>query len=57
MKDDVKSDALRSGIEARDIEAMPLDAAQKAAMFYARKLTQDPELFFVAPPPSAASSR
>lgn len=40
--DDPRSDAIRAAIEARDLEAVPLDAAQKAAMVYARKLTERP---------------
>ena len=42
MRDDARADALRAAIEAGDIPAMPLDAAQKVAMIYARKLAQDP---------------
>lgn len=40
--DDARSDAIRAGIEARDLAALPLDAAQKAAMIYAEKLTRAP---------------
>ena len=40
--DDTKSDGLQVAIEAREIDAMPLDDAQKAAMVYARKLAEDP---------------
>lgn len=42
LGDDVRADALRAAIEARDIEAAPLDAAQKLAMGYARILTEAP---------------
>lgn len=42
MRDDARADALRRAIEARDVPAMPLDAAQQAAMRYAEKLTKTP---------------
>ena len=42
MRDDPRSAAIRAAIEARDIAAAPLDDAQKAAMVYAQKLTQNP---------------
>ena len=42
MRDDARADALRRAIEARDLPAMPLDAAQQAAMRYAEKLTKTP---------------
>lgn len=40
--DDVRSDALRAAIEARDVEGAPLDARQKVGMAYARMLTLSP---------------
>lgn len=40
--DDARSEALRAAIEAREVEGAPLDAAQKAAMRYARVLTEAP---------------
>ena len=42
VADDPKADAIRAAIEARDVAATPLDAAQKEAMRYARILTQAP---------------
>ena len=42
LDDDVRADALRRAIEARDIASAPLDAAQKQAMSYARLLTLAP---------------
>lgn len=42
LGDDARADAIRVAIAAADIEAAPLDRAQKAAMRYARKLTVDP---------------
>ncbi len=42
LDDDARADALRAAIEARDVEAAPLDAAQKQAMSYARMLTEAP---------------
>ena len=42
LKDDPRSNALRAAIDARDIPAMPLDAAEQAAMRYAQRLTQTP---------------
>ncbi len=42
LADDPRSDALRAAIGAGDIEAMPLDAREKAAMQYAQRLTQVP---------------
>jgi len=42
LRDDARANAIRAAIEARDIAAAPLDAAQKAAMAYARILTEDP---------------
>ena len=42
LGDDPRADAIRVAIEARDMGAAPLDEAQKAAMGYARKLTQAP---------------
>ncbi len=40
--DDDKSALLRAAIEARHIDAAPLDEAQKQAMRYVRTLTRDP---------------
>lgn len=42
LKDDARAAALRRAIEDRDIEAAPLDPAQKAALRYAEVLTRDP---------------
>ena len=42
MRDDDRADALRASLEARDIPATPLDAAQHAALRYAQRLTQSP---------------
>lgn len=42
LADDARADGLRAVIEARDIDAAPLDGAQKAAMRYARVLTEAP---------------
>lgn len=42
MGDDARADGLRVAIEARAVEAAPLDRAQKAAMYYAQKLTEAP---------------
>lgn len=42
VADDPKADAIRTAIEARDIAAAPLDAAQKEAMRYAKILTEAP---------------
>ena len=42
LGDTKRSDALRLAIEARDIDAAPLDVAQKEAMRYARVLTEAP---------------
>ena len=42
MGDDAQADSLRVAIEARAVEAAPLDRAQKAAMCYAQKLTEAP---------------
>ena len=42
LADDARAGAIRAGIEARDLSAVPLDAAQREAMAYARKLTRDP---------------
>ena len=42
LRDDTRADAIRGAIEARDIAAMPLDDAQKAAVVYARKLSEAP---------------
>ena len=42
MRDDARADNLRAAMENSDIAAMPLDDAQKAAMVYARTLTQAP---------------
>lgn len=42
LRDDALADAIRAGIEARDVAATPLNAAQHAAMRYAERLTRDP---------------
>ena len=42
MKDDARSDALLTAIQARDIGAMPLDAREHAAMRYAQRLCETP---------------
>jgi uncharacterized peroxidase-related enzyme len=42
LGDDARAEALRAAIAAGDIGAMPLSAAEKAAMRYARKLTEAP---------------
>lgn len=43
MRDDIRADALLAAITARDIAAMPLDAAEHAAMRYAQRLTHCPD--------------
>lgn len=43
LRDETRADALRAGIEARDIAATPLDAREQAALVYARKLTVAPQ--------------
>jgi uncharacterized peroxidase-related enzyme len=42
LNDDARADAIRAAVEARDIDATPLEDAQKQAMRYARQLTRDP---------------
>ncbi|NRB04072.1 MAG: peroxidase-related enzyme [Rhodobacteraceae bacterium] len=42
LQDDPRADAIGAAIDALDISATPLTAAQHAAMIYAQKLTQDP---------------
>jgi uncharacterized peroxidase-related enzyme len=42
LRDDPRADAIRVAIEAKQIADTPLDAAQHAAMVYARKLTLSP---------------
>ncbi|MGB3247176.1 MAG: peroxidase-related enzyme [Sulfitobacter sp.] len=42
LRDDARSAAIRAAIAARDIEGAPLDPKQRAALRYARKLTQAP---------------
>ncbi len=42
LGEDARADAIRAGITARDVTNLPLDDAQKAAMEYARKLTEHP---------------
>lgn len=42
LRDDAKADAIRAAIEARDIAATPLTAAQHAAVRYAQRLTETP---------------
>ncbi|GAA6174758.1 carboxymuconolactone decarboxylase family protein [Sulfitobacter pacificus] len=43
LRDETRADALRAGIEARDIAATPLDAREQAALVYAQKLTVAPQ--------------
>lgn len=42
LGDDVRANAIRAAISARNPEAAPLDAAQRQAMRYGQKLTQAP---------------
>jgi uncharacterized peroxidase-related enzyme len=42
LRDDPRADALRAAIVARDLASAPLDAPQRAAMVYARQLTENP---------------
>ncbi len=42
LQDDNRANAIRRSIDIRDVDSAPLDDAQKLAMAYARKLTQDP---------------
>ena len=42
LRDDARADAIRTAIEAGQVAETPLDAAQQAAMVYARKLTVAP---------------
>ncbi len=42
LADDVRADAIRTTIDAREIDAAPLEDAQKQAMKYARTLTEAP---------------
>ena len=42
LKDDKKSEQIRTAIEKNNIEVAPLDNRQKIAMEYARQLTRDP---------------
>ncbi len=42
LRDDARADAIRVAVEAGNVSAVPLDAAQQAAMIYARKLTMTP---------------
>ena len=42
LDDDAKASGIRAAIEARDVDAAPLDERQKMAMVYARALTNDP---------------
>ncbi|BBD41096.1 alkylhydroperoxidase (plasmid) [Aminobacter sp. Y103A] len=42
LGDDARAHAILAAIEARDLDAAPLDAAEKQAMAYARQLTRDP---------------
>jgi uncharacterized peroxidase-related enzyme len=44
LGDKKRADALRAAIQARDIDAAPLDVAQKEAMRYARVLTEAPSM-------------
>lgn len=43
LGDDPRADALHAAITARDIDAAPLDAAQRQAMRYAQVLTEAPD--------------
>ena len=43
LDDDMKADQIRHAIELRDIPSAPLDQQQKLAMYYAEKLTRQPE--------------
>jgi uncharacterized peroxidase-related enzyme len=43
LRDDGRADRLRAGMTARDIDAMPLEPAERVAMRYARKLTETPQ--------------
>lgn len=42
LDDDVHANALRAAIQAKDVDAAPLDKAQKQAMRYAKLLTETP---------------
>ncbi|MCG7627389.1 peroxidase-related enzyme [Epibacterium sp. MM17-32] len=42
MQDDDRAAAIRAAIEARDVEALPVREAERAAMVYAHKLTERP---------------
>lgn len=42
LRDDPRAEALRIAMERSDIAALPLDARERAAMIYARRLTRDP---------------
>ncbi len=42
LRDDARAEAICAAIDARDLEAAPLDAAQIAALRYAETLTRDP---------------
>lgn len=42
LRDDVRATAIRDAISARDLDAAPLDPAQRQAMRYGQKLTQMP---------------
>jgi uncharacterized peroxidase-related enzyme len=42
LDDDVHANALRAAIQAKDVDAAPLDKAQKQAMRYAKILTETP---------------
>ncbi|MEW9918861.1 carboxymuconolactone decarboxylase family protein [Marimonas sp. MJW-29] len=43
LKDDARAEAIRAGIDARDIAATPLEAKHHAAMRYAERLTRTPQ--------------
>ncbi|NNK15335.1 MAG: peroxidase-related enzyme [Sulfitobacter sp.] len=43
LRDDDRAEAIRAGIERRDIDGTPLDSRQHAAMRYAERLTRTPE--------------
>ncbi|MFS4580253.1 peroxidase-related enzyme [Phaeobacter sp. C3_T13_0] len=42
LRDATRGEAIRAAIEARNLEQAPLDAAQRAGLAYARKLTEAP---------------
>lgn len=42
LQDDERAQKIRQAIDQRDLDSLPLEAAEKQAMAYARQLTQDP---------------